>query len=442
MEQKELKRFNWNSWMFIVSYIFAGLLSGIAFDVLVTFLQEVSINTAQSFSAFMGYSTFAAAAILLLAPRIGYKKILVLAPAMTVAALISVAYVNTSFIYPVATFAILTGVTLWDVILPPYLSAYTTEENRQFIFSTTLWTNVAGMTVATFFGGQLITWRFASRLGQSYGSAKALTEAIDKMTPAIKNVYMIAHRDVLLFFAIIAFIALIPLLFVKEQTCDFRDEQPSGEKKKFDWSVFTNKYVVLFLVYYALIRLGASLITPYFSVYLNKFVGIDRVTTSRLVSYQYGAMMIFMMISPWIVKKFGKVVTLGGLALLSIPCMLLIANGKAFGNSAVLVVGLSLFFRSGFMNAGNPVMNSLPMEFVSKELRPAYNSAIFVAGSVTSILAGFFTNGFLFKNQSGYGIAYYITAVIYTVASVMVLVVYTKKYNRSEAPKQEEKIAA
>ena len=150
-----------------------------------------------------------------------------------------------------------------------------------------------------------------------------------------------------------------------------------------------------------------------------------------LVSLQQVAMVLFMITSPIITKKCGQVISLGGLGLLSIPFMMFIANGKAFGNGGVVVVGLALFMRSGLMNAANPIMNSLPMEFVSKELRPAYNSAIFVAGSLTSTVAGYFTKGFLFKTNNGYNVAYYITAVIYTIASVIIIVVYKKKYNRS-----------
>lgn len=433
MNEHDLKRYNWNNWAYIISYIFMGLLSGIAFDVLVTFLQQVSLETAKSFSSYMGYSTFLGAIMLLLAPKIGYKKLIITGPIMVIGALVAIPYVHVSFIYPVATLLVLTGVTLFDIVLPPYFTAYTTPENRQFVFSTAIWTNVAGMALATFFGGSLIVNRFASRIGMDKAKASALTEQVDKLSPDMMHQYILAQSDVLLMFAVIAALSLIPLLFIKEVPSDYREEvKEHQEKKKFDWSIFTNKYVVYWLVYYALIRFGASLICPFFSVYLNKFVGINRATTSMLVSFQQVAMVVFMIISPLITKKCGQVMALGGLGLLSIPFMMLIANGKAFGSGAVVVVGLALFMRSGLMNAANPIMNSLPMEFVSKELRPAYNSAIFVAGSVTAIIAGYFTKGFLFKTNSGYNVAYYITAVIYTVASVLLIMVYNKKYNRPE----------
>lgn len=439
MDQKELKRFHFNSWIFIISYAFMGIMAGVAFDVLVTFLQQVNISTASSFSSFMGMSNFVCAAILILAPKLGYKKIIITGPIMTIVALLAISFMDVSFIYPVATLAILVGVALFDVVLPPYLAAYTTEKERTKVFSRAMYINVIGMALATWFGGTVIVSRFASRLKISSSQASTLTENIKGMTSHQLHEFILSQRDVLLMFVVIATLSLIPLLFIKEKKEDYYEE--TKEKKAFDWSIFKNKYVVLWLVYFALIRFGASLICPYFSVFLNNELGISRATTSHLVSYQYFAMVIFLLISPWVVKKLGNVIALGGLALLSIPFMLIIANGTVFGSGMVLAVGAALFFRSGFMNCANPIMNSLPMEFVSKNSRPAYNSLIFVAGGVTSIIAGQFTKLFLFKIPGGYSKAYYITAVIYVLSSVLLIVVYNKKYNRHGQDNKEDQTA-
>lgn len=439
MDQKELKRFNFNSWIYIISYAFMGIMAGVAFDVLVTFLQQVNISTASSFSSFMGMSNFVCAAILILAPKLGYKKLIITGPIMTIVALLAISFMDVNFIYPVATLAILVGVTLFDVILPPYLAAYTTEKERTKVFSRAMYINVIGMALATWFGGTVIVSRFASRLNISRSQASALTENIKGMTSNQLNQFILSQRDVLLMFVVIAALSLIPLLFIKEKKEDYYEE--TKEKKAFDWSIFKNKYVVLWLVYFAMIRFGASLICPYFSVFLNNELGISRATTSHLVSYQYIAMVIFLLISPWVVKKVGNVIALGGVALLSIPFMLVIANGTAFGSKMVLAVGTALFLRSGLMNCANPIMNSLPMEFVSKNARPAYNSLIFIAGGITSILAGQFTKLFLFKLPGGYSKAYYITAVIYILSSILLIVVYNKKYNRHGQDNKEDQTA-
>ncbi|WP_297408087.1 MFS transporter, partial [uncultured Cetobacterium sp.] len=161
-------------------------------------------------------------------------------------------------------------------------------------------------------------------------------------------------------------------------------------------------------------------------------------TTSALISYQYFSMVIFIMVSPWIVKYIGRVMTLGGLALVSIPFMLIIANGAAFGSHMVIAVGLGLFLRSGFMNAAQPVQQALPMEFVTKEARPAYNAVIYVVQGLGQVIAGLIGKEFIFNLPNGYGKAYYITGTIYVIASILLLVIYTKKYNRPSQKENEE----
>lgn len=440
MDQKELKRFTWNSWMFVGAYILMGIMGGVVFDALVTFLQASSPETAKSFAFYMGLATFLGAGIMLLAPKVGYKKLMLTLTLSAVIGLLLVSYTSNVMLANIATLAIITGVTAFDIVLPPYLATYTTPEKRAFYFSTTLWTNVTGMVLGTFLGGPIIVWRFAAKLNDSYGAAKALTANPDNLTAAQNALYIAAHKDFLLMCLVVTALSLIPIFLVKEQSSDYRTVTNKEEKQKFDWSIFKNKYIVLFLVYTALIRFGASLICPYFSVFLGK-LGIDRATVSTLVTLQYAAMVIFMIIAPFIIKKLGQVATLGYLSLASIPFMLIIANGQAFGGAMVVAVGSALFLRSGFMNATNPVTNSLPMEFVSKELRPAYNSVIFVVQALCQMAAGVFTKGYLFKTNAGYSTAYYITAVLYTIACVFMLVVFTKKYNRSHE-QHEEKAAA
>lgn len=335
----------------------------------------------------------------------------------------------------IAASVIMIGVCMFDAILSPFLSCYTSEEKREKIFSTTLWTNIAGMVFGTWSGGKLIASRFASRLNIDYAQAKALTGKIADFNPEQLSAYVGAHKDALLIYAVVAAITLIPILFIKEVDTDYKKvKNADGKKEKINWSAFFNKYIILYVVFSFLIRLGASLITPYFSVFLSR-MGIDRDTTSQLISYQYFAMVIFIFVSPWIVKKLGRVISLGGLALCSIPFMLIIANGAAFGGNMVMAVGLGLFFRSGFMNAAQPVQQALPMEFVTKEARPAYNAVIYVAQGLAQVISGILGKQFLFNKPNGYSIAYYVTGTIYAIAAIMLIVVFTKNYNR---PKVKE----
>ncbi|SJZ86959.1 Major Facilitator Superfamily protein [Cetobacterium ceti] len=432
------KRAKFNSWMFIFAYIVMGVLSGVVLDTMVTFLDSSTATKgiAASMSIIMGVGFYGGAIMLLIIPKFGYKKVLACSPIAFIIGMVLITKIRSVAIIAISASIVMIGVCMFDAILSPYLTCYTTEENREKIFSTTLWTNIAGMIVGTWSGGFMITYRFAKRLGLSYGQGKLLTEKIKTFSPIELQAYMGAHRDALLTYAFVAILCLIPILFIKEIPEDYRRvKKATNINEKKDWKAFLNKYIVMFVVFAFLIRLGASLITPYFSVFLSR-MGIDRATTSALISYQYLSMVVFIMISPWIVKHIGRVMTLGGLALVSVPFMLIIANGALFGSHMVIAVGLGLFLRSGFMNAAQPVQQALPMEFVTKEARPAYNSVIYIVQGLGQVIAGLIGKEFIFNLPNGYGKAYYITGTIYIIASILLLVVYTKKYNRP--PKKEE----
>ncbi len=434
------KRARRNSYLYIMAYIVMGVLGGVALDTMVTFFasQKATAGVAASMSIIMGIGFYGSALMLLLIPKLGYKKVLLISPLALIVGMLTITHISSNALIFLAAAIIMTGVSTYDAVFSPYLTCYTTESNRERIFSVALWTNIAGMVIGTWTGGLIITYRFAARMGVTYDQAKILTEKIKTFSPVELSCYVGAHKDALLIYAGVALLCLLPILFVREIPEDYRHVQKAGEQKpKKDWKAFLNKYIVLFVIFAFLIRLGAALITPYFSMFLSQ-MGIDRATTSALVSYQYLAMVIFIMASPWIVRKIGRVFALGGLALVSIPFMLLIANGAAFGSNMVLAVGIGLFLRSGFMNAAQPVQLSLPMEFVSKVARPAYNSVIFIFQGLAQVIAGFVGKSFIFPLPNGYGKAYYVTAVIYAIASILLIIVYAKKYNRPPADDVKE----
>ena len=66
-----------NILFFIISYVINNIASGVLYDTFVNYLQEVQDSIATSFWAFYGYATFISALLLLLVPKIGYKKLLI-----------------------------------------------------------------------------------------------------------------------------------------------------------------------------------------------------------------------------------------------------------------------------------------------------------------------------------------------------------------------------
>jgi len=431
------KRHIWNIWMFIISFTMSNIISGIIYDAYVNYLQEVARPVATSFWSYYGYATFISAIMVLLVTKIGYKWTLFFCPATCFCALGAVLYIDNVLIYQITSILSLVGLQLHYAILAPFIAAHTNLKNKTKWYSRTYWIGYAGWTLMTYLGGYLTVSRFASRIGESFSYARVLTKNIVDLTPKLKTMYICANEDVLLITMIIAGLSLLPVLLIKEKSIDYKkelSEQKVPLKDKFRElkKVLMNRYVVCYILYWSFINFGMGLFSPYYTVFLNRNLHIDRMTASLMVSISYVALVIFMIFTPKAVKKFGQIVTLSGVSILSIPFMLLIANGDNFGKYIIPVVGFALFMRSGLMNLGYPIDSALPMELVPKDLRPAMSFVVNSIAGIVSIGAGWFTGNYLFVTQSGYKTAYYLAAGVYLFACCMLLSVFYKKYNRKQ----------
>ncbi|MEG2917595.1 MAG: MFS transporter [Clostridium sp.] len=440
---KKINRNTWNISMFIISFVVSNLVSGIIYDTYINYLQEVSLPVATSFWAFYGYATFISAFVLIFIPKIGYKKMLLFSSVACSAAMMSVTTLNSPTIFYITTLLALVGIQLHYVILSPYIAAYTNSDNKISWYTRTYYMGYIGYFLTTFLGGAITVKMFSLRSGETYASAKVLTEYVADMAPAMKNAYLQGNKDVLLITAVISILAILPVLLIRESKSDYcfvenESKKPIMEKTKDIFKAVLSRDSMIYMAYWAMISFGMGLFISYFTVFLNRNLHIDRVTSSQLVSLSYLAIAVFMLFTPIVVKKFGQIVTLGGVSLISIPFMLLIANGDKFGSYTVPVVGVALFIRSGLMNLSSPVDSSLSMELVKAEHRPAYASALnFVAG-LASIASGLFTGRILFLTQEGYRTAYYIAAAIYIIACSLLLLGLWK-YNRTTDKKGDIK---
>ncbi|MFR1708708.1 MAG: MFS transporter [Clostridium sp.] len=429
----KVNRNTWNICMFIISFIVSNLVSGIIYDTYINYLQEISLSVATSFWAFYGYATFISAFLLIFISKIGYKKLLICSSISCSIAMVSVIILDSSAIFSISTLLALVGIQLHYVILSPYIATYTNSQNKIRWYTKAYYMGYVGYFLTTLLGGAITVKMFSLRAGETYAKAKILTKYISDMTPTIKSAYLQGNKDVLLVTAIISILAVIPVILIREEKADYclKENKVSFIEQIRDiFRAITGRYPIIYIIYWALVSFGMGLFSSYYTVFLNRNLHIDKVTSSQLVSLSYIAIVVFMLFTPIVVKKCGQIVTLGGVALLSVPFMLIIANGDKFGSYTVPVVGISLFIRAGLMNLSSPVDSSLSMELVPDKYRPAYASALnFVAG-LSSIASGIFTGKFLFITQEGYRTAYYIAALIYVIACV-ILLLGLWKYNRN-----------
>lgn len=423
--------------MFIISYFINNLASGIMYDTYVNYMQEIARPIATSFWAFYGYATFISAAILLLVPKIGYKKILFLCGISTATAFFVAVYSNFYVLFYIATLLALTGVQLHYIILAPYVSAYTEKLSDNGIkwYTRTYYIGYVGYFLATYLGGFFVVKMFSLSAGMSYRTAREETKYIADMTGNTYDCYLAGNRQVLMIIGIITLLSIIPILRIKELKEDYikindnEEKLTFGEKIKYGTKLLLNRDARIYILYWALISFAMGLFTAYYTVFLNRNLHIDKVTSSLMISISYIAIVIFMLFTPFAVKKLGRVGTIGFTVLTSVPFMIIIGMGGRFGHLTIPVVGVALFIRAGLANLSGPAESSVSMSIVSKNLRPVYTALINFLAGIISIVSGCFTGNWLFIKQSGYEYAYYIAAIIYTIAGIVIMV-GLRKYNR------------
>ncbi len=413
--------------LFIISYILNNLVSGILYDTYVNYLQEVSPDIAVSFWAFYGYATFISALMLLIVPKAGYKVPLLFCAVACSAAFFSAVYLNTPGVIYVATLLALTGVQLHYIILAPFVAAYTSRIKNKDIdwYTRAYYMGYVGYFLTTYLGGLFTVKMFSLHAGLSYTAAKGMTAYIADVSPALKAAYIQGNKDVLLMTGVLSALCIPAMLLIREEKADYasarQEKRKSLRERVHDLAaVLLCKDALLYLLYWAIVSFAMGLFTSYYTVFLNRNLHIDKATSSLLVSISYMAIVVFMLFTPMVVKKMGPVGTICASMLLSIPFMLLIANGDAFGRAMVPIVGVALFMRAGLANLSSPADSALCMYIAPKPLRPAYTSIVnFLAGAV-SIISGNYTGRILFQNQEGYRTAYYIAAMLYLVAALIV----------------------
>ena len=412
-----------NILFFIISYVINNLASGVLYDTFVNYLQEVQVSIATSFWAFYGYATFISALLMLLVPKIGYKKLLLFCSLSTSFAFFGVVFMQKVVILYLATLLALVGVQLHFIMLSPFIACYSEHLGKEGMnwYTRTYYMGYIGYFLATYLGGALVVKAFAHFAQIPYGLAQEKTRYISEMTADMYQYYMQGNETVLFFVGCIALASILPVLLIKERKEDYQKENETHISLKEKWQgygkLLLNRSARTYLIYWALISFAMGLFTSYYTVYLNRILHIDKATSSLMVSISYIAIVVFMFFTPKCAEKLGKVGTIFFTLVASIPFMLLIGLGNHFGNFVVPVVGFALFVRAGLANLSSPVDSSLSMDVVPKEMRPIYTSLVnFVAG-IISILSGHFTGSFLFVEQSGYQKAYFIAAILYALAA-------------------------
>jgi MFS family permease len=224
-----------------------------------------------------------------------------------------------------------------------------------------------------------------------------------------------AYKVSLALFSLVTLAGVAPTLRMKEDkkvTSSAAGEIAGAVKDEMRdlFETASDKRVLNLLFYNVLIGFGAGMVIPYFNVFLTRKLGIESGLVGLILSLSQGATAVAGLIAPVLAARHGKVKTVVGTQLASIPFLMLIALPPN-----VYLVSFALFMRSALMNMSNPVASGFSMEIVTAEKRGKMSSLMRIADNVTRSGSAAVA-GYIMANWS-YEVPYFFTAALYLLAS-------------------------
>ncbi len=301
-----------------------------------------------------------------------------------------------------SAFLVGTGQILILTSHAPFLAESSSPRERTHLFSVAF----ANTLVAAMLGSALGGW---------------LPVVFRPMFTGSLKVDLLAYRSVLVIGALLSLFAFIPLAFIKER----RDDPPAevverdpGEPRV---SVLASKFILARL----LIGLGAGLVVPFFNLYFYKRFDCTSQQIGLFQSIAHGMMAVAALAGPILAEKLGRLRTIVGIQLASLPFFFALGLSRWLGLSVI-----SYWSRAALMNTAGPITSNFMMDIVPEDRRATVNSAAAMSGQLgrgAATLSG----GWLIEAR-GYSTPFFITPVLYGAASVLFYFMFRRRGTRSE----------
>lgn len=429
-------RYKRNVIIYLCIYGILGAVTGITNDAALSYYKIVAPQLISSLNIFNAATAILMSLMIATVHKLGYRKILLILPPMTAIFMALTCVTHNEIMIMFAYTISWTAIGVYDLMYPLMWTSYVPSKIRTKMFSIVMIVNLVFQTICTFLGGEAIVWFFSMLQGIPYHKASALSGQSELLHGTVLNNYTNSYRILILITAAVTMLAFVLALFIHDEPRDYRSESSEKETKNGNkWAMYKkllNEKTIMWIIYIAGVQLGARLIAVYVPIYLNNYLHIPRDITSTINTFVQAAMFIGYFFAPFLEKKLGAIVSVAAGTLTCVPVMLLLANGRHLGSGMFLfvIVGVLLFLRTLLANATMPIQQEVQMVIVDKDLRPAFTGVVQIAYAIVGIIDGLFTGLYLFNTTDGYANAYYIAAVIYVVASVLLLLNFAKKYNR------------
>ncbi len=276
-----------------------------------------------------------------------------------------------------------------------FLSENSLVDQRVLVFSLNFTIMNAGFMSANFFGGILVKYL------------------------SIRLPYIQAILGIIALAGAFAIISFIPILTIKQNAITKR--RNLGQYLVGYKNILSNHKAVEFLMFNAVIGMGAGMVVPFFSIYLKYALDIQDALVGGILSFsQFGCVLGGMLI-PIMAKKLGEHKMVVVCQLLSIPFLISIAFPQG-----IMFIAISFFMRSSLMNMGNPIIQNLGMNLVHPLDRANLSSLMSLSSNLTRAV-GIAIGGYI-MHRYDYNTPYYFTVALYLLATVLFIKLYRSEF--------------
>jgi MFS family permease len=384
-----VRAFRPNARLYLINVIATGAAFGIFrllfnFYVLSLGFDEALLGqliTVNSFAALvaalpMGY----------LADFLGRKRSLILSGVGITVSILGMVLWPTAWIFYVMN--IISGVaqSLAGVTMSPFLMENSGEKERTYLFSFASGLNMASAFVGNWIGGYMPTW---------VGNFRS-----------VESTSAVAYGGSLLAVSFFAFLALVPLFFLKTQHLRREDRSffaPINYAKRHP-ALLTKLILPMLLT-----SIGAGLIMPFMNVFYRVVHDQPDPVIGSLFAWGSLAMGIGLLIAPPLADRYGKIQIVVVTQAISIPFLVMLGFAPWFWMSAI-----AYYIRLALMNMSSPVYQTFVMEHVEPTARATVASLVSMAWNFgwafSPMISGWFQVNY------GFGPPYIGTIVLYTIA--------------------------
>jgi MFS family permease len=379
---EELKSFNRNTHLFLLSTSIYYLGAGIFFLVFNIYIVEGLHYSKYFLGLLLSASSFSSAIFALpagiIGDRIGRKRCLLTGMTIIALSMGFLTHVTSQPVLIAANGLLGLGNTMAFVSFAPFMMENTSPRERVHLFSVNGALLTAGYTAGAYIGGEL---------------------------PSILSLPQPEQLRITLLIAVVFSAgAVFPLLWLTEKKKS--TVSPLFSRHAIKSSALMGK----FLFNQIIIGVGAGLIVPFFNIFFVIQFDMSMKLVGVIFALGNIATGIATFLAASVASRFGKVRSIVITQILSLPFLLMIAY-----SNRIPLVTMGFIARSALMNMGGPIASAFMMEQVREEERATINGIVSAgwhgSWAMSNIIAG------ALMDRGLYHIPFLITCCLYGISS-------------------------